>query len=114
MAVKKNQCFQKAIWPLVSVGLLGGTHKKRYSIDLYVKYAQLNVDKVMIFIYYLFAKKAGDDNVWNSLAKITSMMNKYGHNYLSTLVWLYPHCILVTSAPKNSHLFLTDQEWLHF
>ena len=95
-------------------GLLGGTHRKRYSIDLCVKYAQLNVDKVMLFIYYLIAKKVGDDKVWNSLAKITSMMNKYGHNYLSTLVWLYPHSILVISAPKNSHLFLTDQECLHF
>lgn len=44
-------------------GLLGGTHRRRYSIDLCVKCAQLNVDKVMIFIYYLIAKKAGDDNV---------------------------------------------------
>ena len=44
-------------------GLLGGTHRRRYSIDLCVKCAQLNVDKVMIFIYSLIAKKAGDDNV---------------------------------------------------
>ena len=34
-------------------GVLEGIHRKRYFIDLCVKYAQLNVDKVMIFIISL-------------------------------------------------------------